>query len=204
MTEDESFDQVAGKWDLAERRVVLAHVVAQAIQARVPLSAEQSALDFGCGTGLVTLELAPKVGTMTGADTSSRMLGVLSEKAARLGSRIQTLLLRSDGDNDLAGPYDLIVSSMALHHVPDVEALFQRFAENLRTGGQVALADLDEEDGSFHGGAMGVQHLGFPRPRIEEWLQAAGFQDIHLETATVTHKEGKDYPVFLATARKSA
>jgi trans-aconitate methyltransferase len=108
-----------------------------------------------------------------------------------------------DGSADLGGPYDLIVSSMTLHHIADVPALFRRFVKHLHPGGQVALADLDEEDGTFHEDATGVHHHGFSREHIHGWLADAGFRQIRVETATVTAKENKDYPVFLASALKS-
>jgi len=202
MSGSEHFDQAAATWDLADRRVALAHAVAQAIAARVPLAKTQSVLDFGCGTGLVTLELAPQVGAITGADTSPNMLKTLEGKAKAMGIPVQALELDSSRTDDLRGPYDLIVSSMTLHHVADVPALFRQFARHLRPGGRVALADLDDEDGSFHEAAVSIHHRGFPRERIQSWLGEAGFQEIRLETATVTRKQAKDYPVFLATARK--
>jgi 2-polyprenyl-3-methyl-5-hydroxy-6-metoxy-1,4-benzoquinol methylase len=202
MSGNEHFDQAAATWDLADRRVALAHAVAQAIAARVPLAMKHSVLDFGCGTGLVTLELAPQVGAITGADTSPGMLKTLAGKAQALGIPLQLLALDPSGSDDLGGPYDLIVSSMTLHHVADVAALFRRFARHLRPAGQVALADLDEEDGSFHEASVSIHHRGFPREKIKDWLGDAGFQEIRLETATVTRKQGKDYPLFLATARK--
>lgn len=202
MSGTEHFDQAAATWDLAERRVALAHAVAEAIAARVPLSKDQSVLDFGCGTGLVTLELGPMVGTMAGADTSPGMLATLAGKAEAQGLALQLLSLNTDEVTDLGGPYDLIVSSMTLHHVPDVPALFHQFVQHLHPGGHVALADLDEEDGSFHEDGVGYHHKGFHRAKVQAWLEAAGFQDIHLDTATVTRKGGKDYPVFLAAACK--
>ena len=126
----------------------------------------------------------------------------LAGKAKALGIPVHLIPLDTAGTDDLGGPYDLIVSSMTLHHIADVPALFRRFARHLRPGGQVALADLDEEDGSFHETAVSIHHRGFPRERIKAWLEDAGFQEIQLETATVIRKEGKDYPVFLATARR--
>jgi len=202
MSGTEHFDQAAATWDLADRRVALAHAVAQAIAARVPLTKEQSVLDFGCGTGLVTLELAPQVGSITGADTSPGMLKTLAEKAEAHGIPMHLLSLDTTEIGDLGEPYDLIVSSMTLHHVADVPALFLQFRQHLHPGGQVALADLDEEDGSFHEATVSIHHRGFLREQIQSWLEVAGFQEIHLETATVTPKEGKDYSVFLATARR--
>ena len=201
MSGTERFDRAAPNWDLEDRRVVLARGVAEAIAARVPLSLGLATLDFGCGTGLVTLALAPKVGAITGADTSPGMLKTLAEKAGAAGTPVRLVALDPEGTGDLGGPYQLIVSSMTLHHIPDVPALFRRFAGQLRPGGRIALADLDQEDGSFHEDATGVHHLGFARECIQTWLKAAGFLDVQLETAIVSRKNGKDYPVFLATAR---
>ena len=197
------FDQAAGAWDLEARRVALAQGVACAIQERVPLSREMDVLDFGCGTGLVTLALGPLVGTITGADTSPGMLKVLSEKAGAAGLRVALRALDGGAGLELGGPYHLIASSMTLHHVADVPGLFHQFAAHLFPGGQVALADLDAEDGSFHDGVPGVHHLGFSREQVRAWLEAAGFQEIRLATAVATSKSGKDYPVFLATGRRA-
>lgn len=198
----EHFDQAAATWDQTDRRVVLAHAVAEAISTRVLLTREMTVLDFGCGTGLVTLELGPRVGFITGADTSPGMLKMLSEKAETQGVSAKLIALDPSGTGDLGGPYDLIVSSMTLHHIADLPALFLRFMQHLNPGGQVALADLDEEDGTFHEDMAGVHHKGFPRKRVHDWLEDSGFRQIQIKTATVTSKGEKDYPVFLATARR--
>jgi cyclopropane fatty-acyl-phospholipid synthase-like methyltransferase len=203
MTGTERFDRAAPTWDHEDRRVVLARTVAEAIAANVPLTPEWSTLDFGCGTGLVTLALAPKVGAITGADTSPGMLKTLAEKAGAMAIPLRLLPLDPAGNGDLEGPYQLIVSSMTLHHIPDVPALFHRFARHLQPGGRVALADLDQEDGSFHEDMTGVHHHGFARDQIHTWLEEAGFLDVRVETAAISPKKGRDYSVFLATARKS-
>jgi 2-polyprenyl-3-methyl-5-hydroxy-6-metoxy-1,4-benzoquinol methylase len=128
------------------------------------------------------------------------MLEVLAGKAVALGLPLRTRLL-DPAATDLGGPYDLILSSMTLHHVQDVPALFRAFAAHLQPGGAVALADLDEEPGTFHDGHGDVFHLGFKREAIREWLEAAGFMAVGVETAAVTRKADREYPIFLATAR---
>jgi cyclopropane fatty-acyl-phospholipid synthase-like methyltransferase len=203
VSDTDRFDQAAATWDQEDRRVRLAREVAGAIATRIALSGEMRALDFGCGTGLVTLELAPKVGAMAGADTSSGMLDVLAEKARSLGLRVHLIPLDDTGTGGLGGLYDLIVSSMTLHHIADAPALLQHFSRHLVPGGRVALADLDEEDGSFHEDATGVHHRGFSRADFQHWLAVAGFSGIHLETVAHSVKGGRDYPVFLATARRA-
>jgi len=106
------FDQAASTWDLEGMRVALAQGVAGAIAARVPLSKDLTLLDFGCGTGLVSLELAAQVGPLTGADSSPGMLKALAEKTAAAGIAMTLRALDPAGPLDLGGPYDLIVSSM--------------------------------------------------------------------------------------------
>ncbi len=199
----ERFDRAAATWDLEDRRVKLAHAVVESISARVPLTRELPTLDFGCGTGLVTLALAPRVGSITGADTSPGMLETLAGKAEALGISVRLMPLDPMGTGDLGGPYQLIVSSMTLHHIADVPALFHRLGQELQPGGQIALADLDQEDGSFHEDMTGVHHHGFSREQIHVWLEEAGFLEIHVDTVTVSHKKGKGYSVFLATAQRA-
>lgn len=202
MSETDRFDKAASTWDLVDRRVLLARGVTAAIAARIRFSKDLRVLDFGCGTGLITLALGPLVGSVTGADTSTGMLNTLAEKAKSQGIPVHLKQLDADGNAELGGPYDLIVSSMTLHHIADIPALFLRFVQHLSPGGQVALADLDEEDGTFHEDPSGVHHQGFQRNHIQGWLAEAGFKQIQVETATVTSKEGRDYPVFLATAER--
>ncbi len=202
MDEPGRFDQAAATWDLEDRRVVLARGVAEAITACVGLPGFGDVLDFGCGTGLVTLALASRAGTLAGADTSTGMLAELERKAKAEGIPVRVLHLGPDGSGDLGGPYDLIVSSMTLHHVKDVAAVLARLATRLRPGGRMALADLDTEDGTFHDDGADVHHLGFRREDVAAWLEAAGLKDAQVDTAMVTRKGDREYPVFLATALK--
>ncbi len=196
------FDQAAATWDGEERRVRLAKGVTEAIVKRCALPADLDVLDFGCGTGLVSLALRPLVRSVTGVDTSRGMLDVFERKVSELAlDGVRALLVSPDTPLAVAGRFDLVVSSMALHHVADLAPLFARFREHLRPGGRVALADLDLEDGTFHEDATGVVHLGFERVAFTALLAAAGFVDVEVETATVTRKAEHAYPVFLATAR---
>jgi cyclopropane fatty-acyl-phospholipid synthase-like methyltransferase len=197
------FDEAAATWDEEPGRVKLARAVADAIARQIQLSADMDVLDFGCGTGLLTLALLPHVHSVTGADASSGMIDVLRGKlqAQKLGN-VETILLDPGAPLSLDARFHLIVSSMALHHVADLGPLFARFYEQLRPGGQVALADLDREDGSFHEDSRGVFHLGFERDDVAAHLAGAGFVDLGFTTATIMQKAKGSYPIFLATGRR--
>lgn len=194
------FDAAAPAWDAAARRVRLAGDVAETIRDAVALGPSMDLLDFGCGTGLLGHALRGEVRSLTGADTSPGMLEAFRAKNPG-DPDLRTLLLAPNVP--LGGPYHLVVSSMALHHVEDLASLFAAFHACLVPGGWVALADLDAEDGSFHGGeAEGVFHQGFARGALEGWLRDAGFEEVRTRNAATTLKEGRAYTVFLLTGQK--
>ena len=206
--ERKDFDQEAAQWDANPGRVKLAGDVADAMIRAVSPAKDQDALDFGCGTGLVTLKLQPLVKSITGMDSSRGMLAALESKVAGQGlSNVRTQFLDLEQGGKVEGHYHLIVSSMTLHHVPDPAALISQLAGALLPGGTLAVADLDTEDGSFHGDNTGVLHLGFDRLRIRGFFEQAGLSGVREITAAVVTKEieGKgrrDFPVFLIIGKK--
>lgn len=206
--ERRDFDKEAAQWDANPGRVKLSHDVADAIIREVGPSGNMDALDFGCGTGLVTLRLQPYVRTITGADSSRGMLDVLQEKVRAQGfTNVRVRFVDFEKGGRVDGTYDLVVSSMVLHHVADTAALFRQWRGLLRPGGRVCFADLDTEDGSFHGDNTGVFHLGFDREHLKNLLRETGFNDAWDITATriVRETEGKgprEFSVFLIMARK--
>lgn len=94
---------------------------------------------------------------------------------------------------------------MTLHHVPDTRGLLQAFRALLEPGGTLVVADLDAEDGSFHGDAE-VPHCGFDRNALALQLGAAGFTGIECDTfdrLLRETKEGeKEFSMFILTGRR--
>ena len=201
-SETERFDQVAGTWDADSSRAALARAVADGIGRGVGLTPAMDVLDFGCGTGLLTLALAPHVRHIVGADASVGMLAVLEEKIRSQGlTSVRPHLVCEAKPLASAGRFHLITSSMALHHVRDVPALIAEFRTLLHPQGRLALADLDSEDGAFHDADVrDVHHLGFDRAWVRERMFDHGFVDVRDTTAFVHRRRGREYPVFLMTA----
>ncbi len=202
------FDIEAAQWDANPGRVKLADDVADAIVREAAPSRDMDVLDYGCGTGLVTLRLQPKVRTITGADSSQGMLGVLQGKVRSRGlTNVQTRLVDFEKGGRVEGAYHLIVSSMTMHHVKDTAGLFRRWYDLLLPGGLLAAADLDTEDGSFHGNNTGVFHFGFDRDDLKKLLHQSGFHDVRVVTASTMTRDAagggqREYPVFLIVGRK--
>lgn len=199
-----AFDEAAASWDSAAYRVERARLVAERIIGIAGSCACGRVLDFGCGTGLLGFHFANSAESMVFADTSVGMLEQVSQKAREQNlAKVSTLLLE---DNGLEGEYDLIVSLMALHHIPDHEGAIRDLAGHLSPGGILFLCDLESEDGSFHGESV-VPHNGFNPCDIVKSLSGCGLQDASSSTAHVDRKliEGviHEYPLFLAHARKA-
>jgi ubiquinone/menaquinone biosynthesis C-methylase UbiE len=202
-----NFDERARDWDSDPWKVERARVVADAIRNTVPLSTRMKALEYGCGTGLLSFALQPDLCEITLADTSLGMLNVLSEKIT--GARVTNMRpVRLDllSDPLPAEQYDITYSLMTLHHIHDVKVILSKFHDLLVPQGILLVADLDQEDGSFHTDGTTDVHKGFARVELRKMVEEAGFGNISFMTAYQIKKqignEEKTFPVFLMTAQK--
>ncbi|MHB1462687.1 MAG: class I SAM-dependent DNA methyltransferase [Armatimonadota bacterium] len=203
------FNKEAKSWDDNPMRVQMAQRVADAIVQQLPVSNEMDMLDYGAGTGLVTLALQPLVRSVTAADSSDGMLARLSEKAEASGlSNVKTKLLDLEKEAVPVDRYELIISSMTMHHLQDHRALISNLSTMLKSGGYLAIADLDLDDGEFHTDQTGVMHDGFDRHQIVRLFAESGLEQVTATTANTITREvaGKglrEFTIFLVTGRKA-
>ena len=196
------FQDKSVDWDAQAIPARISQGVGAALLKNVRLSKDMLVMDFGAGTGLVAAHLAPHVKKIFAVDISQSMLDKLGEKE-ELRGKVVTVC-----QNILARPFeqtvDLVVSAMALHHVEDTDLLLTRFADQLEKGGRIALADLSQEDGTFHPAEVeGVYHHGFDVSDLTTRLESNGFANVEFFEALTIEKEEKRFPVFLVTATKS-
>ncbi len=208
LKQDDHYADWAKIWDENAGRIKTAQSVAEAIRAQVELSPQMSGLDFGCGTGLLTMFMQPFLKKITAVDISAEMLKQLRLKIKTQNiANITACRLNWETEPFPGQPFDLVFSSMTLHHVADLNNLFKKFHAALKNGGSFCAADLYEEPGDFHSDHDGVAHFGFVPEILRQKLKNAGFENVRHEkiytiTKIIAGGQRKSYPVFLICAQK--
>ncbi|WP_215779205.1 class I SAM-dependent methyltransferase [Paludibacterium sp. B53371] len=202
-----SFDDKAKTWDDDPVKVARANAIAQSIREQVSLNTRMSALEFGCGTGLLGFALKDDLGPLSLADTSPGMLAVLQDKIQASGRQDMHVCLVEAGQPALPpASVDLIFTAMTLHHIEDTDKVLQQMYTMLKQPGYLCVADLDAEDGSFHGPDFSG-HKGFDRSQLAERAKQVGFETVRFTTVFVMNKgtgPGQtSFPVFLMVAGKT-
>lgn len=206
------FDAAAATWDEDEQRTRRTRAIAAEMRSRLGDRTRRRALDFGAGTGALSLLLADRFEEILLVDTSPGMLATAAGKVAAAGpalaARIRPLPVDLTSDDVTGRPepgsVDVVYTAMALHHVPDPAALLRTFHALLVPDGLLLVADLVAEEASHHPAdddAFGGFH-GFRRDELEGLVAAAGFAPAAFTTVFVVRRDEQDYPVFLAVARR--
>lgn len=192
------FNEAAKQWD-SEEKILQMQVIAQKVIQKLELSHKHKIdiMDFGCGTGLFGLNFSDFAKSLTGVDTSEGMLDVFNQKT-KGHPQIKSMLIDLE-NNNLTLKFDLIISSMAFHHLAEPQQMIKKFHSMLNKHGTVAIVDLCSEDGTFHPNNkdMGVKHFGFSESELRQWAQKNELKFDYSIINTID-KNGKKYPQFLA------
>lgn len=201
-----TFDERANSWDADPNKTARASAVAEGIRTMVPLSRRMRALEYGCGTGLLSFALQGHIGQIVLADNSPGMLEVLERKiAATNADDMRSIKLDLAIDPLPDDRFDLIYSLMTFHHIEDTSKLLRDLFALLKTPGYLCIADLDAEDGSFHGPGFSG-HCGFDRKALAAEATRAGFKRTVFSTVFRIVKRAspgqQEFPLFLMVAEK--
>ena len=195
------FKEKAQEYDKESSRTQNVDHIAQAILKDVTFLKEMHIMDFGSGTGLLLSNIAPHVGKITAVDISSSMNEVLRSKMNTINCKLEIAEIDITKET-LDRKFDVIISSMAVHHIENLTDLFKIFYTLLHENGTIAIADLDKEDGSFHTTNTGVFHNGFDREEFLAIAKSVGFKDLKTQNASIVEKPTGSYSVFLLTGKK--
>jgi ubiquinone/menaquinone biosynthesis C-methylase UbiE len=150
------------------------------------------ALDAGCGTGFLSLELAARGHRVTGIDFAPAMLAEAGRKAAENGAAIRFEEADAEQLPFASGSFDLVVSRHVLWTLPHPEAALDEWMRVLRPGGRLAVIDgqfnaaslthqRENARTSAEYAAIGEQLPflgGRPREEIQALLKAHGLVNV--------------------------
>lgn len=201
------FDKQAAVWDDNPVRLERAKAVAEQIRKSIPNMQQMRGLEYGCGTGTLSFELRPFLNSIVLADNSKGMLEVLENKISKSGYSNMKPKYLDLTETGLVDSFDIIYALMSIHHIVDVDKLIKSFYDLINKSGYLCIADLVEEDGSFHGEGF-TGHNGFSKELLTGIMERLGFEVLCWEICYNNIKKLEDgtekvFPLFLAIARKA-
>lgn len=189
------FNHKAETFD-SPKNIFLANLVCQAVEKQIDVLSDKEILDFGGGTGLLTLPLAKQAKSVTLVDISEKMLEQARLKAERQEIKNIQFLEQDLLATPLEQEFDLIVVSRVLHHMPDVDVAISLFRQHLKEDGQLLLADFTKTEANHH---------GFELPELENKLIQHGFSSVRSQILYSAEDlfQGNYSELFLTVAQKS-
>jgi ubiquinone/menaquinone biosynthesis C-methylase UbiE len=175
--ENNVFEQMAKRYD-TEERIELAKVIVKEVRPELRNSKSKSLLDYGSGTGLISLELSDLVDSILLVDSSKQMLEVAKAKISHKGITNSKVFY---SDFTLETPElkaDIVLMSLVLLHIPDTKKILQELFTILNNGGKLVIIDFDKNDKIHHPKV----HNGFSHEELKKRLSEAGFKSIEIKT----------------------
>lgn len=145
----EMFDRISGRYELLNEVMTagMYRLWNRRVLRETDLSSGDRAIDFACGTGSLTRELARKVGTggsVLGVDFSEKMLDAARK---RPGANIEYEWGDATHLESIpSGSFDAATIAYGARNIPDLEALFSEMARVVRPGGRVVCLEIARPD----------------------------------------------------------
>ena len=178
MGNTDKFDSIANSYDNPERTRI-AMVASDAIKEYLGDTRSKSAIDFGCGTGLVGMNLVNEFESLLFMDTSENMLDIVKKKITDVGAlNARTLCFdfESSSQPDLRADY--IFMAQVLLHIQDYEALLAKLHAVLNDEGHLLIVDFNKNDKVV----SELVHNGFDQEQLKALMLKIGFKDIRSKT----------------------
>lgn len=167
----EFFSAAASRWDRLREELFGPRAAAPALAAL--LDPRWVVGDLGCGTGEVTLALAPFVAEVVAVDAAREMLETARSRVAHQANvsfhcaELEALPLDP-------GTLDAAVIALVLHHVADPGRVVAEARRVLRPGAPLVIVDMMPHEHEEYREEMGHLWLGFSEREVRRMLVEAG------------------------------
>jgi len=207
---NERFNKEALSWDsrpmVREASKSASTVILERLKSKSINPQTLDVLEIGCGTGILSFFVAPQVKQVVAIDAAQGMIDVLKRKLKENpdapGNVVPIAVLLEDpedpvlpeGTNGKRLKFDLILSHLVLHHIPDLKAVLKTMFGCLKPGGQVMLTDFEDfgpEAKRFHPASKmgGVERHGIHAETMAGLLREVGFVDVSVQPKWTMNKK---------------
>ncbi|TFD94332.1 class I SAM-dependent methyltransferase [Jeotgalibacillus sp. R-1-5s-1] len=200
MGNTEKFEMIADKYDTPER-IEIAKVSSGAIRHYLVDAKSKNAIDFGCGTGLVGMNLLDEFQSILFLDTSQNMINQIKQKITDHNIKNADTLyfdIEKEEPSDLHADY--IFMAQVLLHIPDVEFVLSKLFDVLNEGGHLLIVDFNLNEKVV----SDLVHNGFDPKELIDIMTKIGYKDIQFKTFYHGDKifMGQDASMFILDAKK--
>ncbi len=200
MGNTDKFELIANIYDTPERAQV-AKVSSNAIREFLVDAKDKSAIDFGCGTGLVGMDLINEFHSILFLDASQNMINEVQRKITNSNLQNAATLcfdFEKDSVSDLHADY--IFMAQVLLHIQDVALVLSRLHEILNESGQLLIIDFDKNQKIV----SDMVHNGFDQSELADVMTKIGYRGIQSKTFYTGSKlfMGQDASLFILNAQK--
>lgn len=202
-----SFKNRANEWD-NDKRINRAKILSNKIFDLVENGKNLTVMEYGCATGLLSFNLKDNFKKITLIDNEIEMIKIVQKKIKDNNiDNIFPLNIDLISENYTEEKFDVIYTSLTLHHILNTKDIIKKFYELLNKNGILIIIDLDKEDGTFHINSPSFKgHNGFEHSYINNIMNELGFKDIKIESFYKDTKIIKEkiipYSLFYAIGKK--
>jgi 2-polyprenyl-3-methyl-5-hydroxy-6-metoxy-1,4-benzoquinol methylase len=199
------WDRLASRFDRFEKKdeLIYQNIIEK---TRKHLKKDDVVLDFGCGTGIVSTEIAGDVAKVVGIDISSKMLDIARSKAQSRGlaniENKQSDILGKDLDGK---NFDVLLGFYIIHLLDDPQVILKRIKQLLKPGGLFISTTPCLGQSGFIKFMLGAASLfglvpktkSFKTSGLEAMIESSGFEIVETE---IVSKEG--FQTFIVARKK--
>ncbi len=200
MGNTDKFDQIANSYDTPER-MQIAKRSADAIRDCLAGVKGKTAVDFGCGTGLVGMHLLKDFDSILFLDTSQNMIREVRRKISESNiCNADTLCFDFEKDSVSDLRADCIFMVQVLLHIEDFRPVLRRLYDVLNAGGHLIVIDFDKNVEI----ASALVHNGFDQEELAGIIKEIGCKRVQSRTFHQGSKifMGHDASLFILDAEK--
>lgn len=167
------FDSLAKRYE-SDKQIALSKIIRAEVEKELPEAIHKTLLDYGSGTGLISLELASLVEHLFLVDSSKEMTTIASQKINAQELKNAEAICCDLVSEDLEIKPDIILVSLVLLHIPDTEQILSKLFNQLKSEGQLIIVDFDFNK-KINDSRV---HSGFEQNVLNNQLLQTGFKDV--------------------------